>query len=88
MNTFEFADVIDKVIEVQRYPNQKGRWTAQFLACEISVDGRFLFSAYGEGTTPQEAIMSYVRAIRGNRLIFNATSKLMRQEFTAPEVFA
>lgn len=87
MNIFEFADVIDKIIEVQRYPNQKGRWTAQFEGCEIS-DGRFLSSTYGEGWTPQEAIMAYVRAIRGKRLVFNATSKLMRQEFTAPEVFA
>jgi hypothetical protein len=87
MNIFEFADVIDKVLVIRRYPNQKGRYSAHFENCE-TAEGIVLRYEHGDGMTPQEAIMAYVRAIRGKRLVFHASSKVLRQEFTAPEIFA
>lgn len=83
MTIFEFADVIGAELLVRRYPNQNGRWTAQFEHCE-KKDGVCLVGAYGNDTTPAEAIVAYAQEIGGAKLVFNASSESHRREYFAP----
>ena len=78
MTIYEFADICDISIVLNRYPNQKHRWTAKFDGAEIK-DGHLLISAYGDGFTPEEAILDYCSKIVNKTLVFSAMSKDRRQ---------
>lgn len=83
MNIFEFADIINRNIEITRHANQNGRYTAQFEHCEIK-DGICLRGVYGEGRTPSEAVEDYAKKITGQTLVFYAMSDELRQEYVVP----
>lgn len=84
MNIYEFADLIDKNIVIKRYPNQKGRFSAEFESCETK-HGAFLCSESGDGENTQEALNDYKIKITGKTLVFNAMSN-DRQEYVAPKM--
>jgi len=79
----EFADIIDAELMVCRYSNQGERWTAHFNQFEIKEDG-FLLSAYGDGSTPIEALNDYVRKIKGKTIVKDSYSKERRREYGVP----
>jgi hypothetical protein len=85
MNIYEFADIIDKSLQIIRYANQAGRFSAQFESCEVS-SGSMLEGTYGDGKTPQEAIADYAKQIIGKRLVFYAMSDTRRQEYVVPSL--
>lgn len=86
MTISEYCDAINVNIEIIRYSNQNERWTAKFEYCETkdNIDSAILCGEYGEGKTPTEAINSYIRNIRGKRIVLNASSKELRREFIVP----
>jgi len=84
MNIYEFADIVDAQIECVRYPNQD-RWAADFRYCEVRTGQSGLLGVSGGGSGPQTAMSDYVRRIRGQRLIFNATSSTARREYVCPD---
>lgn len=85
MTIYEFADIIDKELEVRRYPNQNERWIAQFRNCDVS-EGAVLMGIYGTGKTPIGAIQDYTAQIRGKKIVFNAMSPTDRREYTVPQI--
>jgi hypothetical protein len=87
MNICEYADSLNIEICLRYYPNQGGRWCADFDSCEI-VDGCILTSAHGNAQTPEEAIEEYLEQIRGKRIIFNAMDKEKRREYEVPKSLA
>ncbi len=56
-------------------------WQCAFDDCEVKGDG-VLTSAWGGGSTPQEAMNNYTDAIRGKTLVVAAASA--RREFFVP----
>jgi len=84
MNIFEFADVIGAELELTRYSNQNGRWSAGFRGAEVKGDG-VLIGSHGNGKTPEDAIVDYVDEICGKTLVFNAYSSRDRREFNVPQ---
>lgn len=87
MKIEEFADIIDKQIIVRYYPNQGGRFSAEFEHSEIK-EGAMLAGIFGNGQNPAEAISQYARKIRGARIIFNAMSPDYRVEYVVPKDLA
>ncbi len=85
MNIYEFADVIDKKLVITRYPNQNGRFSANFDHCEIRQNG-CLVSAHGNGWTPNEATNAYASIIQECTLIFNAYDSDYRQTYVVPKL--
>ena len=85
MNIIEFADVIDKQIIIDYYPNQNGRYSAQFDDCEVKKDC-ILESTHGNGSTPMEATNDYANQISNQKIVFNAYSKEYRQEYRVPQL--
>ena len=79
-----FCDIIDAELIVRRYPNQQDRWTAQIDHSQIKED-MMLISAYGDGTTPREALSAYLDQIRGKLLIIHAFDEKLRREYHVPE---
>lgn len=86
ISIFDFADIINKEIVIIYYPNQKGRFTAQFDKGEIIEKDKegILIGLYGNGKSPQEAINDYCMKIVGQKIVFNAMNKERRQEFNVP----
>ncbi len=82
MNISEFADMIDQDIIIHRYSSQNGRWSASFDHGEIK-EGIMLRGEYGDGLSPNEALSTYARKIRGKKIVFDAY-KERRKEFTVP----
>ncbi len=83
MKYTEYADAIDKQIDITYYSNQDCRFSAQFHNCEVK-EGAILGGVYGNGKTPIEAIKDYFGLIKGKRIVFSAYGK-DRQEFTVPK---
>jgi len=88
ISIFNFADIINKEIIITYYPNQNGRYSANFEDSEIIEKGREhgLCGTYGTGTSPRGAIIDYCNKISGQRIVFNAMSDKYRQEFNIPEL--
>jgi uncharacterized Fe-S cluster-containing MiaB family protein len=86
MTLFDLADVLGKDIIIRRYPNQKGRFVAEFDHCETQEykGSGVLRSDYGNGESPIEALNDYASNIKGKNLVFNAMSE-SRSEFVCPE---
>ena len=85
MNIQEFADVVDKTLEIRRrqnWGNPNAIWYAYFQGGEIK-QGVCLTSSFGDGATPQDALNDYAAGISGKRIVFNASSP-GRQEFVVP----
>ncbi len=85
MYILDFADVIDKQIIIRYYPNQQGRFMAQFEGGEIK-EGCCLVSHYENGLTPYEALSKYARSISNKKIVFNAMEDCGRQEFIVPQL--
>lgn len=60
-------------LEVWRYQTNSEVIGVCYKGCEIK-DGPLLISAYGGGTTFEEACEAYLEKIRGKTLVFNACS--------------
>ena len=85
MNLTEFSEIIGGHLELNRYAGQNGRWTAKFYNSETKESGRsVLESTYGEGKSPEAAMVDYVRKIRGRQLIFMASSAEFRRTYFVP----
>jgi hypothetical protein len=83
----ELADLIDVNISLLRYAGQAGRWTCQFSGVEVMESG-CLTSAFGNGSTPQEAMEDFAKNIKGKRIAIGAFTP-RRREFNIPlEVIA
>lgn len=83
MDITEYADVIGRELEIRYYPSQNHRFSAQFNGAEVKGDG-VLSSSFGDGKTPDEALINYLAEIRGRTIVFNA-SRPNRAEFIVPE---
>lgn len=83
----DYADILNADIELTRYCNQDGRWTAKFERCEVMENG-CLLGAYGNDKSPEEALKEYVTKIRGRRIVFNAMDDKKRREFVVPSQLA
>lgn len=84
MNIFEFADIIDKNLDIKYHPNQNGRFSVQFEYGEIKKDS-FLHGCFGDGKNITEAINDYIKQIANKKMVFNAYRD-NRQEFIVPEI--
>lgn len=83
INLFVFLDIINCNLELRRFANQSGRWLAKIENGEIK-NGNLLSGIYGNGNNPKEAIMDYVKQIKGKLLIINAINN-NRKEFKVPD---
>lgn len=87
LTIFDFADIIDKNIEITRFPNQNNRWIAKFDRGEIKEDCT-LAGVYGTGANPVDAINDYIENIKGKKIVFNAMSEKNREEHMIPKNIA
>lgn len=74
----EFADKHGFVMEVHERPKEfwpNRRFYACFPAIGI-VNGFILSSAFGEGSSPEEAIQSYIERISGKRVCIRGSRSL------------
>jgi hypothetical protein len=85
INLVEFADLIDKELVINYYPNQNGRYTAQFDSCEVKEDC-MLAGTYGNGHSPLEAMNDYAKQISNTKIIFHAMNEKYRQEYLVPQL--
>ena len=83
VNLFTFLDEINCDLELRRYANQSGRWTAQIERAEIK-EGCILAGKYGTGKTPAQVVEDYVRQIKDKLIVINAGND-SRKEFKVPE---
>lgn len=83
IHLFAFLDIINCVLEIERYPNQNNRWSASIRNSEIK-HGPILSGAYGTGKTPEQAIEDYVNKIRNQHIVINAMSREYRREYYIP----
>lgn len=86
MKLTEYADIINREIEIMYHPNthtQEVKYSAHFRGAEVKKSVS-LTCVWGRGNTPEEAMDNYFEAIAGKTLVFDASSK--RTVFTVPEV--
>lgn len=81
---FLIADLINKDITLRRFANQNNRWMAEFENADIK-DKSMLLSAYGNGLTPEAALIDYINQIAKKTIIFNGLNAERRTEFTMPK---
>jgi len=84
MNIYEYADVLNTNIKINRYHNQERPFNASFEYCEI-LNGGILESPNERATSPNEAINAYLTRIKGKTIVFHAGTNDMRQEFVVPK---
>jgi hypothetical protein len=82
MNITEYADAINVEIVLRYYPNQNGRWMAEFDDTYVMENG-CLRGSFGNGRSPHGAMMAYADEIRGKRIAINS-GKPRRREFVVP----
>lgn len=82
MTITEYADSLNVDIEIIYYHNQN-RYSAAFKGAEISDSG-CLIGAYGNGSTPNDALKDYVDRIKGKSIVFNAYSD-RRRTYEVPQ---
>ncbi len=78
-----FADIIGRNIIVSRYAGQDNRWSAYFLGAEVLGDIT-LKSEFGDGNSPEAALLDYCMRIRGRTLVFEAMAPT-RREYQVPQ---
>jgi hypothetical protein len=85
LSIYVLSDLLSKHLILKRFANQDNRWMAEFENCEVkdSKDTCIISSCYGNGTSPEEAILDYISNIAGKILVFNAFSE-NRKEFYCP----
>ena len=72
-----FAEQHDLTMEIherRRSIGAKDRFYAIFKSCEVKK-GHYLLGSFGDGDTPEHAILQYAKNISGKVLVFNAWSK-------------
>ena len=81
----EFANLIDKILEIRSRPNTTGKrkWVCVFSQGWVKK-GDFLVNMHGNGNTPDAAILAYAQNIAGKTLIFG-TNEGNREEYPVPE---
>jgi len=80
MTLFQFADSIQTELRITYHPGQEGRFTAYFYGAEVKSDPTgFLYSVYGEGKSPNDALTNYAGKIQGKTLVFDATNEDRRE---------
>jgi len=62
MNITEYCDVINCELQILYYPNQGKRWSSciKDAATRKNSDDSFLTSGYGDGESPELAIICYL----------------------------
>lgn len=84
MTLYELTDALDLRLEITRYPNHHGRFSASLPGVEIKGD-RVLMSAVGQGTSPETAMDKLAKAISGSILVQGANSP-GRKETLVPHI--
>jgi len=86
MKVTEYCDACNLQLIVTYYPNQRGRWSADFDRCETkeNFESSALTGTHGNGNSPSEAITDYVRKIRGKILVRDAMRET-RHEYVVPD---
>lgn len=79
MSIEEFAETHDLVMEIHERTDKDGldRYYAHFEDAEVS-DSNFLIGAYGNGKTPEEAVVNYAEEISGKMIVVDAMSDKRR----------
>jgi hypothetical protein len=80
---YDFLDIINCDLVLRRYANKEGRWMANIPNSDILESG-ILNGAYGDGTTPEEAIYDYISEIKGGLLVIHAGKPELRKEYAVP----
>jgi len=83
MKLIIFADAIEKEIDVSYRPTMEDalKYTAKLHGAEVA-DGITLRTEFGVGSTPEEAMDDYFQKLAGRTIVFHATDKDQRQEFS------
>ncbi len=80
----DLLDIRDLQLLIEYLPHHTPRWIARITDAEVK-DGCILASVAGRGALPSDAVIDYVRQIRGKRIVLNAMDDARRVEFTVPE---
>lgn len=84
MSINKFAEQNGFVMEIVERDNPKlSRFYAHFKNVE-SKDGCILSGEFGNGDTPEEAIVNYANSISGKLLVLHAGNPKKRKEIYAP----
>ncbi len=83
MRLQDYLDTLNLQLNIIRHNNQNERWSAQFERCEIKK-GSILSGEYGSGSTPDEAILDYIKKIKGKVIVINVTNEKERQQYSVP----
>lgn len=84
MDIYEFADIIQKDIEITRFANQGNRFIASFKQSYTKGTGT-LEGTYGDAKSAIGAIQDYTAKIRGKVLVFEPINEKSRPEFAVPK---
>ena len=86
MTIYELADTMGRALVIKlRYCVHQDveRWYCYFEGAEVK-EGAALLGGFGDGSTPREAVMSYIDDIKGQTLVFDARAD-NRCEHTIPK---
>jgi hypothetical protein len=83
MNIYEYADVINKTIIIERLSNQR-RFTALFDECMTEI-GECLRRDEGYGHTPDGAVNDYKNKIKNHKIYFERSNG-KSQEYSVPDL--
>lgn len=84
MDIYEFADIINRELDIKRYPNQDNRWTCQFKDCMCKDGKSMLLGEYGDAKTPIGAVQNYTYKIRGKTIVLSPNTS-QRIEYVVPK---
>jgi len=85
MTLQSFAEEHGLIVKAEeRHSGEETWWNAEFKGSEVK-SGIMLGSAYGKGTTQEEAIADYAKNISNHLLVFGAHTE-NRKEITVPVI--
>lgn len=81
MTIYELSDIARCDLVLTRHHNQGARWTARLERTDTkeSATDVCVTAAYGNGSTPEEAIADYVQRLRGRLLVVDAMRETRRE---------
>lgn len=85
MTIYELADMTGTILVIKRYA-PSGRYEAFFEMAETKDNelSNTLGGSPGEGNSLEDAILDYIKKIRGKWIVVNATNEKKRNEFGVP----
>ena len=82
MTLTEYCDAMNLQLRLNYYPNQSNRWSVNITDLEMKEDYS-LRIVYGNGSSPDEALVDYVDKIKGQMIVIDAMDT-NRREYVVP----